>query len=406
MHFQTKLSRRALLSGLAEALAVAAQPRAITLLLGEAATGSAVGLFPRRAYAFAVTAALVAGATIANLIAAHNRRDTSVLVLGAINNELQVAVKQLADIQTSVARVYRELSTLPDKIDALLRQQDVRQLQHKIMGITDLYNEQLQFLSNYNSSYNWLTKQRISELEQYLTALRVARATFRRTNSPNDPTAALIAPSTAFLEVNLLTLTGRDSTTIQGTIQDVYLPWLKAILDPDNPNSAAGYTAASADRQSHLMQTAGSTKLGHALAMKPGTVLAGCVGVNDFDPAHNKERLCFKPDPNMLYRQPQSEIRDVSFLALRPESCGIHVPDRKGRYDRLWQYVTLKSTNLGIKEPASKPVWGLKLIKHSPVRKEFQWGKASPTSDQAYPGDSACTIHTKTCLLQKLARPK
>ncbi|NTI49013.1 hypothetical protein G6L94_11870 [Agrobacterium rhizogenes] len=245
-----------------------------------------------------IMAAIAVASVVASMVAAHNQTDGGVGAMLSANLELtKIAIAKLNDIETRLTDIYQQLQALPDQIDSLLKQETTRTLHIEMLSVVRGYNEKLQNRDPSIPADVW-KKDRLTQVDaaKLLARLEAAR---QKVNVQNllDPSTALIASSIAFVEVNLKNILGYRSYEIIGTIDNVYLPWIDAILDEKQSQSAAAYTKGARTRLDDCVAKASKNQVGQSLSMTPGaTALLACTGVKDYLASQTHiERECDYP---------------------------------------------------------------------------------------------------------------
>jgi hypothetical protein len=279
----TALTRRSFVNGSA------------SLLLGRSAilrTGAsalALTTASREANAW-VMAALAIGSMVAGLIANNNRSDGGAMALLTANYELlKVALRKLDHIESQVVEILEDIKKLPDEIDRRLKQENTRRLEIELNAVIVGYIEKLNQKDPQQSFADWrVSKQTMDDVRGLLGRLQKSRQELK-TEGMIDPATAIVVSPLAIVEHSLLNILQYRPAEIAATLNQVYMPWFDAILDPKNSMSAADYADGAASRLAGLMKRAAEHPLGKALSMRPGSTLLVGVGVNDITPAHKEE---------------------------------------------------------------------------------------------------------------------
>ncbi|CAH1696798.1 conserved exported hypothetical protein [Hyphomicrobiales bacterium] len=303
--------------------------------------------FPTEGKALAMEA-LAVGSAVAGMIAAHNQSDGGVGAMLSANYELlKVSISKLSDIQNRLAEVYKRLDDLPTQIDALLKRETTRKLQLEMLAVVKGYHEKLLNKDPSQIFTDWqrdpLTQ---ADLRFLLSRLQKARQEINVQDS-SDPSTALVASTTAFVEVNLKNLLGYRYPEIVGTVDNIYMPWLDAILDEKRPHSAAGYTQKANQRLVATIDAILKSPLGSRLTLIPGTeALVACTGARDYvPPGHFTQRHPCPPT-----RHEDGQPKERFFPRIWPASsrttmlwCSetIDTPGRNGPNERIFRKVSL-----------------------------------------------------------------
>ncbi len=336
------LSRRSFLKG-------SAASTIVTRLLPLGAVGALV--YPDESRAW-VVAALAVGSTVAGMIAAHNQSDGGVGAMLSANYELlKVSISKLNDIQNLLADVYKRLDELPEQIDAMLKRETTRKLQLEMLGVVRGYHEKL---ANKDPSQPFDQWQRDPltqfDLRALLSRLQKARQEINVQDSL-DPSTALVATTTGFVEVNLKNLLGYRIPEIIGTVDNVYMPWLDAILDAKRLHSTAGYTQQAHQRLIATTELIGKNPLGARLTLKPGSeALIACAGARDYA----EEREVRRPSicaPTGLPEGPNGASPDYVWPVSTIEMARMCdetelIPARYGPDERLFKTVSLSESEV------------------------------------------------------------
>jgi hypothetical protein len=234
-----------------------------------------------------VVAALAVASTVAGLIAAHNRSDGGATALLSANYELlKEALKKLDRMETVVTDVLQKLYELPDEIDKQLKQQNTRRLQNELGAVVTGYLETVSTKDPAQTFTAWRkSKSTQRDIGNLLSRLQKSRQELK-TEGMIDPSTALVLSPLCLVEHNLLNILDDPPDRIVATLNNVYLPWLDAIVDPNMPLSAAYYTNNAAKRLNDFSSKALNHPFGRVLKMEPGTELFSCAGVNDYAPSH------------------------------------------------------------------------------------------------------------------------
>jgi hypothetical protein len=303
------IDRRGLLRGSVSVIGLRALPRAFLT------PGPLLLLTTQQAQAW-VQVAIAVAATVAGMVAAHNRGDGGVGAMLSANYELlKVAISKLDDIQTRLADIYKRLEQLPDEVDRLLKQENTRRLQTELLAVIRGYSEKLKNRDPSLTDTQWRSDPNTTrDIANLLFRLEKAR---QEVNVQNllDPATALVATSLGFVETNLKNILGFRRYEIVGTVTNIYIPWFDMILDPSKSDSTIGYTAAASKRLENHMKSASENQIGKGLGMKPGNALLACTGVNDYKPQENRPDrvICTPSEAVSIEPQPgESKLAEVS----------------------------------------------------------------------------------------------
>jgi hypothetical protein len=236
------------------------------------------------ASASALGVALAVAAVIAGMIAANNRRSTEGILLGAINEKLQVATEQLASLQTAISFLLRDFATLRNDIEEMLRQQAVIEKQNEIKTNINLYVGHLSLRGKYKSDLDWLNaSRREGELNKILYDLTKARVALTTSSSAVDPSSALVLAPCALAELNLMNICNTrrkvyDKITFVNTIE-TYEKHFASINDSTTNESAAWFLADRRASKEKVLAWLTSNAM-WAEVSKPAGALHTCVAHN------------------------------------------------------------------------------------------------------------------------------
>lgn len=245
----------------------------------------------------AAAAALAVAAFVAGRIAAHNRRDTSMIMQRALRAQLIVNAAQLSSLQTGVAAVLDKLAALSGEIETMLVQQSARQMQSEVKAAVTQFDNLRESRKQYDSEDSWLAAaHRESELKDVLFKLRNGRALIDQSASPWEPTSALIVASAALTELNLMNLLGHNPREILTAI-DRYTAYFGRVNNATIPDSAKWYVGQQeknkAFHETGLKTLPGGASLfsGRKLVLPGGAPailgdVVSCAGINEHKPAH------------------------------------------------------------------------------------------------------------------------
>lgn len=348
-----------------------------------------------------VTVALAVASTVAGMVAAHNQSDGGLGAMVSANYELtRVAITKLTAIENRLTDIFTMLSGLTDEIDLLLKQETTRKLHIEMLSVVKGYHEALSSRPPELDFDTWKSERLTQHtLMVLLDRLQKARQEIS-VQDLVDPSTALIASTTGFVETNLKNMLGFRTYDIVGVITNVYLPWLDAILDDRRFDSAAGYTVAARQRLDKLFEQGRNNSIGKGLNMAPGAMLQACTGVDDFAPeAEFSEQVCEFDSTITRSISSQEDAPAVSTRAQDPEethaarrSCQVAtkpIPARIGDKDRLAVSLTLTEEEITVGQN-NTGVLGLILTQGAEVR--------GLKGADILPADTFCSIETANIL--------
>jgi len=224
-------------------------------------------------------------ATIAGMIAAHNRKSPLGSYFQYLSGKLDIIIEQLTVIQTGLALLISKVMEI-DKIFAdELAKNAIQQLHDEVAGVIVGYEKLRQVRTHYGTddefrkdgdlNIKWIDARlvRINEAVEVLMG-----------KGAYGPSTALIMPSAFFVEYSLLTLRNAPRRTLLGAME-TNRKWLDRFLDTNYPESTATYIADATKGEAEAHKAAAENPLGARLGMKPSsfaTLL--CMGYNHYLP--------------------------------------------------------------------------------------------------------------------------
>lgn len=293
-------------------------------------------LVPKKARAEVVTIVIAAAAAIAGLIASHNRGDGGLSAfLNAINRKLDIAINQLASLQTGLASVMDALADLPTQVEEIFDRKEVQTLNDTILATAISYGKLLNQRANYTSDPQFrLAPNVMDDINAGLARLEAATSLLIAKNS-FGPSTALSIPMAFALEQSLLLLRGDRPGDVAARLK-TSLDWLNMAADPLLGSSTASYRAQAALRHEESFAAASANPLGQQIQMRSGQATLACIGINDYRPSFWLRKTCREYNdyhgPSLL--APPSLVREIGFSNV---PCDTLVAARKGRHERMFQ---------------------------------------------------------------------
>lgn len=322
-------------------------------------------LTPTQAKAEPLMAGLSAAATVVGMIAAHNRGDGGVgAYLNALNRKLDVAIDQLASLQSAVADVLVKLAALPGEIDALLREDAIRNLHDLALSSISSYEKLIAVRdANYRNDDEFRKATGVlDDVNSILSRLELGTAQLKQKRALG-PTTVLVIPAAFHLEHSLLLLRGDRSRDIAARLQ-ASVEWLDDVADPGIASSTAAYRDQAILRHDQYMKAAAENPVGKDLGMKPGAVPLECVGIDDYRPESWEMRLCREHGP-IGFDGPSPENGSMAIPinltgagawreAQMVGHCEVKVNERHGAHERMFQTVRLEEVAYEVEVGDSK----------------------------------------------------
>lgn len=238
--------------------------------------------YPLRARAEPITIAIAVAAAVAGMIAAHNRGDGGLgAYLSALNRKLDIAIDQIASLQSSLAMVLTKLAALDDEIDEILTHHEIKNLHDAVFAAVQSYTKLEAARRRYETDDEFRNARGVlADINSQLERLEIATSTLI-VKRAFGPASAAVIPSAFLLENSLLLLRGDRALDIAARLT-ASLNWLDRMIDPDDTSSIAYYRAYAVLRHNEYLETAQEHPLGQILGMKPGIALLTCAGIDDF----------------------------------------------------------------------------------------------------------------------------
>ncbi|TLX16684.1 hypothetical protein [Rhizobium sp. MHM7A] len=311
----TSLTRRMFLLGSSSTMTIQAVGR-ISL------ASTAVSLLSATQARAWVTVALQGASMIAKMISDYHKSDGGVGAMSVANYELlKVALDKLNDIQTKLTEIYKLLADLPSQFDEILKRENTRLLQIKLMSVGVGYRQALSIRDARVPEYEWRSDPKtITTMNALLLRLKEQREQVTVMNLL-DPATALIAADLGFIEANLMNILGYSRQAIHETIRTIYISWIDAILDADRVGSTANYVLTAKARLDELWKKALANPVGAAFKMTPSEgLLLGCTGFNDYKPETREyDNSCAEPHRDKTELNGPATRRDTILVALAKE---------------------------------------------------------------------------------------
>lgn len=312
-------------------------------------------LAPAQAKAEPITIGISAAAAVVGMVAAHNRGDGGLSAyLNALNQKLDVAINQLASLQAAVADILVKLAALPSEIDALLREDAIRNLHDLTLSSIRSYEKLIAVRNaNYRTDDDFRRAPGVlDDVNAILSRLELGTAQLKQKRALG-PTTVLVIPAAFHLEHSLLLLRGDRSRDIAARLQ-ASVEWLHDVADPRISSSTAAYRDQAIQRHGQYMATASENAVGKAFGLKPGVTPLACVGINDYRPERYIDKRCPISRPISFPIAPDSvDGSGITPIALRGAGtrheaqmlggdCGIYVEARHGAKERMFQKAMLE----------------------------------------------------------------
>src|SRR5262249_47188455 len=129
-------------------------------------------------------------------------------VLQALNKKADIAIGQLATLQSATASVLNALVELKTEIDLLLREQEIRNLHDLVWSAVESYTKISAVRGNYASDDDFRKAPGVLEdVRSYLERLESSTAQLKAKKA-FGPTTGMVIPGAFFLEHSLLLLRG------------------------------------------------------------------------------------------------------------------------------------------------------------------------------------------------------
>jgi hypothetical protein len=227
------------------------------------------------AYAFWWAAALAVASLVAGGIAAHNRRDVTLLMTKAIHAELRVISNQLASLQQATALMLQKLDTLTGEFDQLLKRQEVRVLQLAVLTAVTQYQRDVAAAAGFDNWGQWLAApERKNNLRRILGDLWSKRTSLELSDFPTDPSAVLTMSNACLAELSLMNVLEYKPQDITARMSD-YESYFPRAMNGDVVGTAKHYQVAAELRRAKIEaemahNPIGAKVLGAQLDTNPG----------------------------------------------------------------------------------------------------------------------------------------
>lgn len=303
-------------------------------------------LSPTRSRAEPVTVAIGVASAVAGLIASANRGDGGLSAyLSALSEKMDVAIGQLASLQSAVSTVLLSLSSLPGEIDAMLRDRDISNLHDETFAVVKSYTNLIRVREqNYASDNDFLAVRAYREELQGLIQRLDTATSLLEAKKSYGPTTALIAPSVFMLQNSLLNFRGDPPGDIAVRLS-ASMDWLNRIVDPQIQESTASYRGAAVSRHEQIFQAAAESEFGKIFGMQPGNGLLACAGIDDYQAPYTIHRMCMEVTENRSVENtlPVPVAFNASYRTALPQRvpCPESIPERIGPRERMFENVSL-----------------------------------------------------------------
>ena len=307
----------------------------------------ALAFAPTAARAEVVTIVIAIAAAVAGMIAAHNRGGSPIGdYLNALNAKLNVTIEQLVSLQDAVSSVLVKLAKLTSEIDALLRENEVKNLHDVTYAAVISYTKLFRVRENYKTDQEFVNAPGVAlDVRSALDSLERATALLKQKKA-FGPTTAMIIPSAFLLEHSLLLLRGDRPRDIAARLE-ASLSWLDQVADPLISTSTATYRAQAVLRHQQYKKAFQDNALGKQFTNFLGVALFECVGVHDYIAEHWEPVRCSEPPPSGLnFEEPSLPERSPSPIPIQlwkvaVGSCSRKVPAHHGLTQSRFQNMIL-----------------------------------------------------------------